>query len=148
MHCVSAGKWKHWNERVLSYTYPMDHEPEYTTILVPNVDNARTDFLLQTIAKQNQAVLLIGEQGTAKTVMINNYINSFNPEYHISQSMNFSSATTPLLFQASVEVLVFGQKGEFLRVHVSGWTGTLVLGHFCFACTAFSYSMNIYKIWN
>ena len=86
----------------MSYSYPVDHEPEYTSILVPNVDNVRTEFLIKTIAKQNLAVLLIGEQGTAKTVMINNYMEGFNQEYHVSQTMNFSSATTPLLFQVGV----------------------------------------------
>ena len=90
---------------MIDYRYPADHEPEYTSILVPNVDNARTDFLIKTITKQGLAVLLIGEQGTAKTVMINKYLDSFNPEYHISQSMNFSSATTPLLFQVRIKYI-------------------------------------------
>lgn len=56
--------------QVPEYIYPKDQVPEYSSILVPNVDNVRADFLMQTIMKQGKAVLLIGEQGTAKTVMI------------------------------------------------------------------------------
>lgn len=56
--------------QVPEYIYPKDSVPEYTSILVPNVDSVRTDFLMHTIMRQGKAVLLIGEQGTAKTVMI------------------------------------------------------------------------------
>ncbi|XP_027742699.1 dynein heavy chain 5, axonemal-like isoform X3 [Empidonax traillii] len=66
----SCGQWEHWSKKVPEYIYPKDSVPEYTSILVPNVDSVRTDFLMHTIMRQGKAVLLIGEQGTAKTVMI------------------------------------------------------------------------------
>ena len=49
-----TGAWTHWNTVVTEYVYPKDHDPEYATILVPNVDNVRTDFLINTIAEQNK----------------------------------------------------------------------------------------------
>lgn len=49
---LSAGNWAHWNTKVEPYHYPSDHTPEYGDILVPMVDNVRTDFLIQTIGKK------------------------------------------------------------------------------------------------
>ncbi len=94
-----SGDWKHWSSRVDEYYYPPTTVPEYATILVPNVDNVRTTFLVDTIAKQDKAVLLIGEQGTAKTVMIKGFSTRYDPEKQLFKAFNFSSASTPNMFQ-------------------------------------------------
>ena len=49
---LSTGEWEHWSKRVETYTYPSDSVPEFASILVPNVDNIRTNFLIETIVKQ------------------------------------------------------------------------------------------------
>lgn len=45
---------------VPKFEYPSDYVLEYHSILVPNVDNARTLYLIDIIARQEKAVLLIG----------------------------------------------------------------------------------------
>lgn len=84
---------------VTNYVYPETTTPDYSSILVPIVDNVRIDYLIHTIAKQEKAVLLIGEQGSAKTVMMKAYMKKACPDRHLSRSFNFSSATSPYQFQ-------------------------------------------------
>ncbi|XP_028623753.1 dynein heavy chain 8, axonemal [Grammomys surdaster] len=111
-YVTDYGDWEHWNKRLQPYFYPTDSIPEYSSILVPNVDNIRTNFLIDTIAKQHKAVLLTGEQGTAKTVMVKAYLKKYDPEVQLSKSLNFSSATEPMMFQRTIESYVDKRMGS------------------------------------
>ncbi|CAF1018411.1 unnamed protein product, partial [Didymodactylos carnosus] len=99
-----AGQWEHWIQKVESWQYPKDEKIEFASILVPNVDNVRTTFLIDILSKQ--AVLLIGEPGTAKTVIITSYLKHYDPEQHLTRIVNFSSITTCGHIQKMIESFV------------------------------------------
>ncbi|XP_052127393.1 dynein axonemal heavy chain 5-like [Frankliniella occidentalis] len=99
----TSGEWEHWSAHVEEFLYPDDSVPEYASILVPNVDNVRTAFLIDNCARHGKSVLLIGEQGTAKTVMIQGYVSKYDPEEHLSRGFSFSFATTPNMVQRTIE---------------------------------------------
>ncbi|VDO04030.1 unnamed protein product [Rodentolepis nana] len=108
----AEGNWTHWSSKVADYVYPHDTTPDYTKILVPNVDNTRTEFLIHTVAKQSKPVLLIGVQGSAKTVMVRSYCSRADPETNLLKTINFSYATTPNMFQKIVESFVEKRVGS------------------------------------
>lgn len=56
----NEGQWVHWADEVPTFEYPTDSVLEYYNILVPNVDNTRTLYLIDLISKQEKSVLLIG----------------------------------------------------------------------------------------
>jgi flagellin len=64
------GDWMHWRERVPQYLYPVDSVPEFSSIIIPTVDNVRSEFLIDTIARQVKSELLIVEPITANTFTI------------------------------------------------------------------------------
>lgn len=86
--------------------------PDYSSILVPISDSVRIDYLIHTVVKQEKAVLLIGEQGSAKTVMMKSYMRKANPDLYLSRSFNFSSATTPYQFQKTIESYIEKRMGN------------------------------------
>jgi dynein heavy chain len=111
-YVASNGSWEPWKNLVSVFVYPETSTPEYSSILVPIIDNARIEYLINTIANQERACLLIGEQGTAKTIMIKNFMKKQNPDSHMVRSFNFSSATSPYQFQKTIESYIDKRLGN------------------------------------
>lgn len=96
---IYLGNWEHWNVAISSTTPVEASSTDYSQVLVPILESVRITYLINIIATQEHPVLLIGEQGSGKTVMMKSYMKSNKPELYLNRSFNFSSATSPYQFQ-------------------------------------------------
>ena len=49
-----AGVWNHWKSEVSEFQYPDSATIDFGSMLVPNVDSVRTEYLINAIAKQGK----------------------------------------------------------------------------------------------
>ncbi|KAJ7569126.1 hypothetical protein O6H91_01G062100 [Diphasiastrum complanatum] len=94
-------KWRSWRSMVSEYQPPPDRA--FSKILVPTVDTVRSTWLLDTLVQIRKPVLFVGESGTAKTVVIQKFISSLPTTTTLILSMNFSSRTTSMDVQLTIE---------------------------------------------
>ena len=107
-----TGRWFLWTDELANYVPPDVYPQNYSSLLIPNVGSIRTDFLTTAAASLNENVLLIGEQGSAKTTLIYAYLKKKNRETHVISNSNFSSSTTPQIFQKNIEYMVDKRMGS------------------------------------
>ncbi|XP_017847923.1 dynein heavy chain 10, axonemal [Drosophila busckii] len=96
--------WKAWEWVVKPYVH--DPAVKFSEILVPTVDNTRTNRLLGLMSDIKRPVLLVGEAGTSKTATIMQYLRNLNPTTNIILNINFSSRTSSLDVQRTLEAAV------------------------------------------
>jgi len=105
---------------------PADKNISFSNLLLPTLDSTRAEFLISLITNQpkmpfglcTNSSLLIGGSGTAKTSSVLMFAKKFKDDVMLFKRMNFSSATQPGQFQASIEEATedrigrdFGPKG-------------------------------------
>lgn len=83
--------WVPWEKKVTEYQPPIDGK--FSKILVPTVDTKRFSFLLGSMVEQKYPVMFVGESGTAKSVIMYNFLNSMPVENYMKLIINFSSRT-------------------------------------------------------
>uniref|UniRef100_W5K6M6 Dynein axonemal heavy chain 10 n=1 Tax=Astyanax mexicanus TaxID=7994 RepID=W5K6M6_ASTMX len=97
-------KWMPWSSLVAKYIHNPD--TKFIDILVPTVDTTRVNWLLEQMVKVKRPVVLVGESGTSKTATTQNFLNNLNPDFTMVLTINFSSRTTSMDLQRSLEASV------------------------------------------
>jgi dynein heavy chain len=103
--------------KVTAYVPPPDDD--YSKILVPTVDTVKFNHLLNLFMSKGKATLFVGEPGTAKTVIVKNYLSSLKLDSYVVLNMNFSSRTDSMEVQRNIESVtdkrrpgIYGPKGN------------------------------------
>ena len=93
--------WKLWEDKIqASWKPPKD--AEFHTIVVPTVDTLRATACMTTLLHIKRAIMVVGNTGTGKTVLIQKTLNSL-PETHSQLPIYFSSASTSMTTQHIIE---------------------------------------------
>ncbi|KAK9891062.1 hypothetical protein WA026_013388 [Henosepilachna vigintioctopunctata] len=94
-------KWIAWDWLVTEYIH--DPERRFAEILVPTVDTVKTTYSLRLMNKVKRPIILVGETGTSKTAIIQDFLRNLDSEIYIVMNINFSSRTTSLDVQKNLE---------------------------------------------
>lgn len=80
-----------WTESIPAFQY--DPAKSFFDILVPTGDTTKYKYLLNTLTGCGFNVLITGETGVGKSVIIKDFLN-FAPAHIVSACVNFSGKTT------------------------------------------------------
>lgn len=99
--------------------YVSTQEKDFSKILIPTVDTVKLNYLLNLLQSKGKPTLFVGEPGTAKTVIVKNYLSTLKMETNVVLNINFSSRTDSMEVQRSVESVtdkrrpgIYGPKGN------------------------------------
>jgi dynein heavy chain, axonemal len=93
-------EWVNWKDEVRPYDTP--EGIKYSKILVPTVDTKKYSYILDLMVKNKFPCIFVGESGTAKSVIISNYLGSLSQDLYMKLEINFSSRTTSKDLQANL----------------------------------------------
>ena len=112
----SGGGWVHWNTLVPEFGGLAIEMPSLSTVpLVPTVDTVRTEYFVDILARQGNQVMLVGDHGSAKSLVVRHYLSKKNPDAHLSKTVVFSSATT----SATLQVNCLFTRANVIRLHLN-----------------------------
>lgn len=115
-----------WQERGRQWQLwaPQEWKPPrrlvFSALLIPTVDSVRAEYMVDIVANLEQTTnppnyrssLIVGAAGTAKTSTAMMYLQKFSLDTMLAKRVNFSSATTPLNLQRTIELEVERKTGK------------------------------------
>lgn len=96
--------WIAWKWVVPGYVH--DRLKNFNEILVPTIDTCRTDWILELMNIIGRPVVLVGETGTSKTAIVQDFLRRLSPEQFLQLNVNFSSRTSSMDIQRNIESAV------------------------------------------
>ncbi|CAM9825069.1 unnamed protein product [Heterosigma akashiwo] len=95
-------EWGRWQRP--EWAYPKRPKNlDFGALLVPTVDSEKATYLLRLMDARRRPVLLVGGSGTGKTTAALMYLHGHADPALLVKKIYFSSATTPGMFQRTVE---------------------------------------------
>nr|XP_023024309.1 dynein heavy chain 10, axonemal [Leptinotarsa decemlineata] len=98
---IKEERWVAWKWLVPEYVH--EREKRFSEILVPTVDTVKVTYLLNLMNKIRRPIILIGETGTSKTAIIQDFLRNLDQEVYILLNINFSSRTSSMDVQMNLE---------------------------------------------
>ena len=98
-------EWERWVAP--HWEYPRSAgDPDFSSLYVPTVETTRASYIMETLHARHMPTLLTGDSGTAKTSTAQMFFNellSRDVDGMKIKKFSFSSATTLLIFQTSLD---------------------------------------------
>ncbi|XP_017781324.1 PREDICTED: dynein heavy chain 10, axonemal [Nicrophorus vespilloides] len=98
---IKEAVWVAWNWLVPGYIH--DRKKKYSEILVPTVDTIRVTYILKLMNSIRRPIILVGDTGTSKTAIIQDFLRDLNQDVFILLNINFSSRTSSMDVQRNLE---------------------------------------------
>jgi dynein heavy chain, axonemal len=111
-HCYNPEerRWEKWEEKVPAYKQPMPFQ--FYKVVVPTADSVMYTYLLDRTLSGNKPCLLVGEPGTAKTTVVQNYLYSQPAGQCKRLEINLSSRTSAADVQNNIEANTEKKSGK------------------------------------
>lgn len=82
--------------------FKMEDDLQFTSLFVPTMYTQRLWLLTELHCSQKKPIMYVGNAGTGKTALLNQYIQSLSNEKFLKTTVNFSSMTTSASLQENI----------------------------------------------